>query len=88
MMNSLKNFIGGKKKNKTNILPYQHNHESLIGTATVILNFVMDEKNLLNPDFSIDDIGTALNLKKKRSPILFSCHTQHKVHHIKTGVAG
>ena len=61
-----------KKKNKTNILPYQHNHESLIGTATVILNFVMDEKNLLNPDFSIDDIGTALNLKKKE--VLYCFH--------------
>jgi AraC-like DNA-binding protein len=53
--------INTKSKN----VIYKDNHESLVSTAALILDFVKDEKNLLNPDFSIADICKALNLKNQ-----------------------
>lgn len=52
-----------KKNTKSKIVIYKDNHESLISTATLILDFVNNEENLRNPNFSIDDICRALNLK-------------------------
>lgn len=52
-----------KENIKSKIVIYKDNHESLISTATLILDFVNNEENLRNPNFSIADICRALNLK-------------------------
>lgn len=52
-----------KENTKSKIAIYKDNHESLISTATLILDFVKNEENLINPNFSIADICRALNIK-------------------------
>ncbi len=52
-----------KENTKSKIVIYKDNHESLISTATLILDFVKNEENLINPNFSIADICSALNIK-------------------------
>lgn len=52
-------------KVKSKVVFNKDDHESLITTAALILDFVKKEKNLLNPNFAITDISSALNLKSK-----------------------
>jgi AraC-like DNA-binding protein len=54
-----------EKSYKPQVIDYRGDHESLIETAKLIVDFIKKEENLLNPDFSIADICRALNLKSR-----------------------
>lgn len=47
-------------------------HERLEDTAQRLLDFVKKEENILNPNFSIDDICLSLNLKKQEVRYCFN----------------
>lgn len=52
-----------KTSSKSKIVIQKDNHESLVSTSGLILDFVKKEENLQNPDFSIADICKALSIK-------------------------
>lgn len=52
-----------KTSSKSKIVIQKDNHESLVSTSGLILDFVKKEENLQNPDFSITDICKALSIK-------------------------
>jgi AraC-like DNA-binding protein len=52
-----------KTSSKSKIVIQKDNHESLVSTSALILDFVKKEENLQNPDFSIADICKALTIK-------------------------
>jgi AraC-like DNA-binding protein len=54
-----------KTTSKSKISIQKENHESLLFTSTLILDFVKREENLLNPQFSINDISKALQIKNQ-----------------------
>jgi methylphosphotriester-DNA--protein-cysteine methyltransferase len=52
-----------KITSKSKIAIKKDNHETLVNTSALILDFVKKEENLQNPDFSIADICKALSIK-------------------------
>ena len=54
-----------RKSTNPKVLEYREDHELLVASAALILDFVKKEENLINPDFSITDISYALNLKSQ-----------------------
>jgi AraC-like DNA-binding protein len=52
-----------KTTSKSKIVLQKDNHETLVNTSALILDFIKKEENLQNPDFSIADICKALSIK-------------------------
>jgi AraC-like DNA-binding protein len=54
-----------KTNNKSKNTLQREDHESLVNASSSILEFVKNEENLINPNFSITDICTALKMKNQ-----------------------
>jgi AraC-like DNA-binding protein len=61
-----------KKNKKTKTVHHKENHESLVNTASLILDLVKNEDNLVNPNFSINDICRILELKSQEVNYCFN----------------
>jgi AraC-like DNA-binding protein len=61
-----------KTTSKSKIVIQKDNHESLISTSALILDFVKKKENLQNPDFGISDICKALNISSQDVNYCFS----------------
>jgi AraC-like DNA-binding protein len=61
-----------KPTSKSKIATQKDNHESLVNTSALILDFVKKEENVQNPDFSISDICKALNISSQDVNYCFS----------------
>ena len=61
-----------KMSSKSKIAIQKENHETLVNTSALILDFVKKEENVQNPDFSISDICKALNISSQDVNYCFS----------------
>lgn len=51
-----------KKERKTQVIEYKEEYESLVDTTELILDFIKEERNLINQELSIANICRELNL--------------------------